>query len=137
MQTKHLCVFIHIWTKGEVGAVKPGLNPLVNNFYWPFQGSASFVDHLCFLCFVFLMLSRMFIAALWSPAGKGLTSWLLLVMFIVLRYFLGHVWHLSVSFPDLSIFLTLKERPEIFAKTAMPQMHWPIKQTVHIRNLTI
>ena len=22
MQTKHLCVLIHIWTKGEVGAVK-------------------------------------------------------------------------------------------------------------------
>ena len=27
------------------------------------------------------MLSRLFIAALWSPAGKGLTSWLLFVMF--------------------------------------------------------
>ena len=36
-----------------------------------------------FLCLVFLMLSRLFIAALWSPAGKGLISWLLLVMFIV------------------------------------------------------
>ena len=34
-----------------------------------------------FLCLVFLMLLRMFIAALWSPAGKGLTFWLLLVMF--------------------------------------------------------
>ena len=33
---------------------------------------------------MFLMLLRLFIAALWSPAGKGLTSWLLLVMFIVL-----------------------------------------------------
>ena len=52
-------------------------------FYWPFQGGTSFVDHLCFLCLVFLMLLRLFIAALWSPAGKGLTSWLLLVMFIV------------------------------------------------------
>ena len=36
-----------------------------------------------FLCLVFLMLSRLVIAALWSPAGKELTSWLLLVMFIV------------------------------------------------------
>ena len=36
-----------------------------------------------FLCLVFLMLSPLFIAALWSPAGKGLTSWLFLVMFIV------------------------------------------------------
>ena len=41
------------------------------------------MDHLCFLCLVFLMLLRLFIAALWSPAGKGLTSWLFLVMFIV------------------------------------------------------
>ena len=30
-----------------------------------------------------LMLSLLFIAALWLPAGKGLTPWLLLVMFIV------------------------------------------------------
>ena len=36
-----------------------------------------------FLCLVFLMLSRLFIAAFWSPTGKWLTSWLLLVMFIV------------------------------------------------------
>ena len=39
------------------------------------------MDHLCYLCLVFVMLSRLFIAALWSPAGKGLTSWLLFVMF--------------------------------------------------------
>ena len=40
------------------------------------------MDHLCNLCLVFVMLSRLFIAALWSPAGKGLmTSWLLIVMF--------------------------------------------------------
>ena len=30
------------------------------------------------------MLTRLFIAALWSPEGKGLTSWLLFVMFIVI-----------------------------------------------------
>ena len=39
------------------------------------------MDHLCYLCLVFVMLSRLFIAALWSPAGKGLTSWVLFVMF--------------------------------------------------------
>ena len=38
------------------------------------------MDHLCYLSLVFVMLSRLFIAALWSPAGKGLTSWLLFVM---------------------------------------------------------
>ena len=38
------------------------------------------MDHLCYLCLVFFMISFLFIAALWSPAGKGLTSWLLFVM---------------------------------------------------------
>ena len=37
------------------------------------------MDHLCCLCLVIVMLSRLFIAALWSPEGKGL----LFVMFIV------------------------------------------------------
>ena len=35
------------------------------------------MDHLCYFCLVFVMLS---IDALWSPAGKGLTSWLSFVM---------------------------------------------------------
>ena len=68
------CVFL-IWL------YETGLSPPVNYFYWPCQGGTSFVDHLCCLCLVFLMLLRntMFmdsqlIAALWSPAGKGLTS---------------------------------------------------------------
>ena len=42
------------------------------------------MDHLCYLCLVFVMLSRLFNAALWSPGGKGLTSWLLFVIFIVI-----------------------------------------------------
>ena len=39
------------------------------------------MDHLYYVCLMFVMLSRLFIAALWSPAGKGLTSWLSFVMF--------------------------------------------------------
>ena len=42
------------------------------------------MDHLCYLCLLFVMLSRLFITALWSPEGKGLTSWLLLVMIIAI-----------------------------------------------------
>ena len=53
------------------------------------------------LCLVFLMLSCLFIAALWSPAGKGLTSWLFLVMFIVFLSLFHVVFCLIVSFPDL------------------------------------
>ena len=52
------------------------------------------------------MLLRLFIAALWSPAWKGLTSWLSFVMFYcVFDTFpcgiLGQVWYLIVSIPDL------------------------------------
>ena len=50
-------------------------------FYRPFQGSVFFVDHLCYFCLVLLFFyARMVVNALWSPAGKGLTSWLLSVM---------------------------------------------------------
>ena len=41
------------------------------------------MDHLCYSCLVFVVLMRLFIAALWSPEGKGLTSWLLFVVFLV------------------------------------------------------
>ena len=49
----------------------------------PFQGGASFLDHLFYLRFVFIMHSCLFNAALWSPAGEGLTSWLSCVWCIV------------------------------------------------------
>ena len=39
------------------------------------------MDHLCYLCLVFVMLLRLFIAALWSAAGKGLISWLSFAIF--------------------------------------------------------
>ena len=63
------------------------------------------MDHLC-NCLVFLMLSCLIIAALWAPAGKGLTSWLLFVTFIVFLLLShvvswGQVWYLIVSFPDI------------------------------------
>ena len=65
------------------------------------------MDHLCYLCFMFVMLSRLFIAALWSPAGKGLTSWLLFVMFncTFVTFPCGilgqvHVLYLIVLIPD-------------------------------------
>ena len=53
-------------------------NMSVNMFLW---GS--------FLSFMFVMISCLFIAALWLPAGKGLTSWLPCVYcFIVFCHFL-------------------------------------------------
>ena len=82
MQTKYLYVLIHIWIKGEVGAPWNWFKPSSKIFYWRFQGSTSFVDLLCFcsvLCLLCLC-ARLFIYALWSPAGKGLTFWLSFVV---------------------------------------------------------
>ena len=81
MQTKYLCVLIHIWIKGEVGAPWNRFKPSSKIFYWRFQGVTSFVDLLCFFCLVVTMhLCSSVLCALWSPAGKVLTSWLLFVM---------------------------------------------------------
>ena len=80
-----------------------------------------FVDHLCYLCLVFclivsnpdlcplsyfVILLCLFMSALWSPAGKGLTSWISFVMFncvfvSFLHGILGQVWYLIVSILDL------------------------------------
>ena len=50
------------------------------------------MDHLVFLCLVFRMCSCLYNAALWSRAGKGLPSWLFLVMFIVF-FFYFPMWY--------------------------------------------
>ena len=51
------------------------------------------------------MLSCLFNAALWSPAGKGLTSWLSCVWCFVTFPcgVLGRVWYLIVFIPDLCL----------------------------------
>ena len=64
------------------------------------------MDHLSYLCLVFLMLSRLFIAASWSSAGKGLASCISCVMFncvfVSFPYgILGQVWYLIILIPDL------------------------------------
>ena len=73
------------WSTSELRARFAPLNrfkPSSKILYWPFQGGTSFVDLLyfcsvlCLLCFC----ARLFICALWSPAGKGLTSWLSFVV---------------------------------------------------------
>ena len=65
------------------------------------------MDHLCYLCLVLLCFqARLYVDAFWSPAGKGLTSWLSFVMSgcVVVTFsigILGQVWCLIVSIPDL------------------------------------
>ena len=66
------------------------------------------MDHLCYVCLVLLCFhARLFVDALWSPAGEGLTSWLSFVMSncdvvtFPVGGILGQVWCLIVSIPDL------------------------------------
>ena len=64
------------------------------------------MDHLCNFCLFLCFCARLFIDALWSFAGKGLTSWLSFVMSNCEGcYFpigiLGQVWCLIISIPDL------------------------------------
>ena len=75
MWAMYLCVLVRIWIGGEVGAVK---SPPVKYFtdrskavllLWIFY---AFFSVLCLL----RLCARLFICALWSPAEKGLTSWL-------------------------------------------------------------
>ena len=67
-----------------------------------------FVDPFCYLCLVSVMLSCLFVEALWSLAGKGLASWLSCVRcplcFVTFPCgALGRVWRLIVSVPDLCL----------------------------------
>ena len=64
------------------------------------------MDRLYCLRLVFVVILRLFVAALWSAAGRGLTSWLLFVMFncVFVTFpcdILGQLWYLIVSVPDL------------------------------------
>ena len=57
-----------------------------------------------FFCLAFAMpYVRLFICALWSPAGKGLASWLSSVVsnceFVTFHWYPG--WYLIVSIPGL------------------------------------
>ena len=90
----------------DVLGFETGLSLPVKMFTDRSKGGTSFVDNLCYLCLVLVMLSCLFIAALWSTAGKGLTSWILFVIlncvFVTLPCgVLGQVWYLIVSIPDL------------------------------------
>ena len=53
--TYYLCVLIHIWTKGEVGAPLNRFKPSSKIFFTDrSQAVLLFLPHLCYLCFVFV-----------------------------------------------------------------------------------
>ena len=91
MQTKHLCVLIHIWTKGEVGAQLSRFKPSSKIFYWPFQGGASFVDHLCYFCLVFMHVCLLMLCGHLLGKGWSLGSrlWCLIVTLSLSHWYPG------------------------------------------------
>ena len=109
MQTKYLCVLIHIWTKGEVGAPFSRFKPSSKIFYWPFQGGTFFVDLLCvvFFCLVFAMplctsVYMCLVVTCWERADLlalvcGVSLWVCHFPIGIL----GQVWYLIVSIPGL------------------------------------
>ena len=103
MQTKHLCILIHIWTKDEVGAPFNRFKPSSKIFYRPFQGGTSFVDLLCFFCLVFAMPLYMsiymcLVVTCWE---RALVCGVLLWVCYFPIGILGQVWYLIVSIPYL------------------------------------
>ena len=72
------------------------------------------MDHLC-VCLVFVMLSRLFFLALWSPRGKG-AGILALDCGVYCDFdaftlgIVGQVWYLIVSIADpCCLFFTLND----------------------------
>ena len=81
MQTIHLSVLIHIWTRGEVGALLDRFKPASKLFLLAIPRRCFFCVSFMLCCLVLLCFhARLFVDALWSPAGKGETLWLSFVM---------------------------------------------------------
>ena len=78
MRTKHLFVLIHIIKRVRFvpsNMFKPSSNILTVPRQCFFCGSVW----MCVSCLSFILYC-LFLAALWSPAGKGMTSWLACVL---------------------------------------------------------
>ena len=103
--------------------------------FWAKIWKVDFMDLLCFcsvLCLLCLC-ARLFICALWSPAGKRLTSWLSFVVSTVSLSLpigiLGQVWCLIVSIPDLctlTYFNPLKSKSLLITKKNQNIQHPPL-----------
>ena len=66
------------WLKGVKPEKEPAKNAIKTSEIFPSDFCGSF---MFLFCLVFAMFcARLFICALWSPAGKGLTSWLSFVV---------------------------------------------------------
>ena len=106
------------WSTSELRVRLAPLNrfkPSSKIFYWPFQGSTSFVDLLCFcsvlclLCFVRVCLYVLCGHLLGKGWPLGSRVWCLLWVCHFPIDILGQVWYLIVEILDLCNLITLAE----------------------------
>ena len=108
-----------------------GLSPPVKYFtdsskavlpLWIFYG---FFSVLCLLC----LHARLFICALWSPAGKGLNSWLSFVVSNCEFVTFPLVRYLIVSIPDLCTLTYFVSEPEKILWFSPQSPHLDVRKT--------
>ena len=81
MLARHQCVLVRVWAGVGVCAALNRFKPSSGVFLLTVPGQCFFCRSLVlFLSFLLCVHARLFVDALWSPAGKGLTSWLSFVM---------------------------------------------------------
>ena len=127
MQTKHLCVLIHIWTKGEVGAPLNWFKPSSKIFLFTVPRRCFFCGSFMLFLSCFVMLSRTSVC--WChvvTCWEGLTSYLSFVMSICdfPNGILGQVWCLIVSIPDLFHFLLCFMYLKLFVGVCVCSLFW-------------
>ena len=105
MQTKHLCVLIHIWTKGEVGALWNRFMPSSKIFLliiprWCFY-CGSFVSLMSRVCHAFASV-HCCLVVIWRERADLLALVCDVYCDFVTFSFgiLEQVWYLIVSIPD-------------------------------------
>ena len=113
LQTKHLCVLIRIWTKGEVGAPLNRSKPSRKIFLLTVPRRCFFCASFVLFLSCFVVLSRTsvcwcLVVTCWEGADLLALVW---DVWLWRCHFpigvLGRVWCLNVSIHNLALFLTL------------------------------
>ena len=105
MHTGHICVLIHSWTYGEVGAVKP-VKPSSKIFLLTvprrYFFCGSFVLFVSCVSYAFASVNCCLVVNCWERANLLAFVGDVFCIFVTFPCgILGQVWYLIVSFPDL------------------------------------
>ena len=80
------------------------------------------MDHLCYFCLCLLCFhARLFVDALWSPAGKVLTSWL---SFVMSNCTLGPVVNILAIISNANILKQIREYKYTTSKVSVVRYYF-------------